>query len=250
MNRTVFITGATSGIGQACASRFAASGDRLVLAARRKDRLKRLQGDLGGLEQVHVCALDIRDRQAVFDSVHNLPESFSSIDILVNNAGLAQGTGAVDQASLDDWEVMVDTNIKGLLTCTRAILPQMVERDQGHVVNIGSVAASWPFPKSNVYGASKAFVHQFSRSIRTDLMGSHVRVTTIEPGLVRTEFAQVRSRGDAEAARAAYEGKEILEPEDVAETVFWVTSLPRHVNVNRLEVMSTCQAWVGMGFGC
>ena len=250
MNRTVFITGATSGIGQSCAARFGANGDRLVLAGRREDRLKRLQGELGGPDQVHVCQLDIRERQAVVEAVLNLPAGFQDIDILVNNAGVAQGTESVDKGSLDDWEVMVDTNIKGLLACTRAILPRMVERDQGHVVNIGSVAASWPFPKSHVYGASKAFVHQFSRSIRTDLMGSHVRVTTIEPGLARTEFAEVRSRGDVEAARAVYEGKEVLEPEDVAEAVFWVTSLPGHVNVNRLEVMSTCQSWVGMGFGC
>ena len=250
MSRVVVITGATSGIGKACAARFRANEDRLVLIGRRDDRLEDLQKELGGPERGWSCQLDIRDRQAVFDALQGLPPAFQPIDILVNNAGVAQGTETVDKCSLDDWETMVDTNIKGLLTCTRAILPQMVERDQGHVVNIGSVAASWPFPKSNVYGASKAFVHQFSRAIRTDLMGTHVRVSTIEPGLARTEFAQVRAGGDSEAARAVYEGKEVLQPEDVAETVFFVTSLPRHVNVNRLEVMSTCQAWVGMGFGC
>lgn len=238
---SVFITGASSGFGEACARWYAEKGYSLILAARRMDRLEKLAGELG--VSCHLIHLDVRDRKAVFQAVEQVPEAFSDVEILINNAGLALGLGSSAQADLDDWETMVDTNIKGLLFLTRALLPKMVKRSSAHIVNLGSVAGSWPYPGGNVYGATKAFVEQFSRNLRCDVLGSGVRVTNIAPGLAETEFSLVRFKGDEKKAAATYEGVEPLRARDIAEIIGWVTSLPPHVNINHLEVMPRQQAW-------
>jgi|TARA_Y100000310_G_scaffold321335_1_gene378822 3-hydroxy acid dehydrogenase/malonic semialdehyde reductase len=243
MTGTVFVTGASSGFGEACAKRFAREGRRLVVSARRTDRLKRLAEELSATTEVFPLALDVRDRQAVGQVVGQLPENFRDVDVLINNAGLALGLGSADVVDLDDWDTMVDTNIKGLMYCTRAILPLMVSAGGGHIVNLGSVAASWPYPGGNAYGGSKAFVQQFSRNLRSDLLGKNIRVTNVEPGMSETEFSLVRFGGDSERASQVYEGTQPLSGDDVAEIIYWVTSLPQHINVNNLEVMPTCQAW-------
>lgn len=243
MPGTVFITGASSGFGEASARRFATEGRKLVLSARREDRLQSLREELSADAEVMAVSLDVRDRQAVFDTICGLPEPFADIDVLINNAGLALGLGSADVANLDDWEAMVDTNIKGLIYCTRAVLPLMVENGSGHVVNIGSVAANWPYPGGNTYGATKAFVQQFSRNLRSDLSGKNIRVTNIEPGMSETEFSLVRFNGDADRAKQVYQGTRPLQGEDIAEIIYWVTSLPAHININALEVMPVCQSW-------
>lgn len=243
MEKTVFITGATAGFGAACARRYAAAGWRLVLTGRRSERLAALQQELGAKTPVHTLILDLCRREAVEALPEALPEPFRQVDVLLNNAGLALGLEPAAEASLDDWETMIDTNVKGLVFCTRRLLPAMVARNRGHIVNIGSTAGNWPYPGSNVYGSTKAFVQQFSRNLRADLLGSRVRVTHIAPGMAETEFSQVRFHGDAERAARVYAGTEPLTPEDIAEAVFWVTSLPERVNVNALEIMPTCQAW-------
>jgi len=243
MKKTALITGASSGFGAACAHALAKLGWRLILTARRSDVLAQLQAELAPLTPVHVITLDVRDRDGVAQAFASLPADFAEVDLLVNNAGLALGLEPAHRASLDDWETMVDTNIKGVMYCTRAILPGMVARNRGHVVNIGSVAGSWPYPGGNVYGASKAFVQQFSRNLRADLLGSAVRVTNIEPGMAETEFSKVRFKGDDEKAHRVYAGTAPLLPEDVAEIVVWVATLPARVNINSVEVMSVCQSW-------
>jgi 3-hydroxy acid dehydrogenase/malonic semialdehyde reductase len=243
MKRTIFVTGASAGFGAACARLFAAQGDRLVLAARREAQLQALEVELASRTEVHTVLLDVSRRQAVEAAVAELPAPFREVDVLVNNAGLALGLEPAHQADLDDWEAMVDTNIKGLIYCTRFLLPGMVARNRGHIVNIGSVAGSWPYPGGNVYGGTKAFVEQFSRNLRADLLGSRVRVTCLAPGMAETEFSLVRFKGDATRAGKVYEGAEPLTAEDVAGIVGWVTGLPLHVNVNTLEVMSVDQSW-------
>lgn len=243
MSQTALITGASSGFGAACARAFAKAGWRLIITARRSDALAELQGELSHLTRVHTITLDVRDRNAVEAAFSSLPADFSEIDLLVNNAGLALGLEPAHEASLDDWENMVDTNIKGLMYCTRAILPGMVERNRGHVVNIGSIAGSWPYPGGNVYGATKAFVQQFSRNLRADLLGTAVRITNIEPGMAETEFSKVRFKGDEEKAQRVYTGTEPLLAEDIADIVLWVTTVPARVNINNLEVMSIHQTW-------
>jgi NADP-dependent 3-hydroxy acid dehydrogenase YdfG len=242
MSKTVFITGASAGFGAACARHFADHGWRLVLTARRVERLAALQEELGA-SAVHIIALDVRDREAVAAAVAGLPPEFAAVDLLINNAGLALGLKPAHQCSLDDWETMIDTNIKGLTYCTRALLPGMVERNRGHIVNIGSVAGSWPYPGGNVYGGTKAFVAQFSRNLRADLLGTRVRVTNIEPGMAESEFSIVRFTGDSELAADVYRGTEPLMPADIAELVYFVNALPERININSLEVMATCQAW-------
>ncbi|WP_437291716.1 SDR family oxidoreductase [Sorangium sp. So ce406] len=253
----VFITGASAGFGAAIARRFAGLGARLILAARRHERLEALADELTGRgagpssgggragAAVHIVRLDVRDRAAVDRAVAELPPEFSEVSVLVNNAGGAIGLSPAHTADPDDWEQMVDTNIKGLLHCTRALLPGMVARDRGHVINIGSVAAETPYPGSNVYGACKAFVAQFSLNLRADLLGSRVRVTDIEPGLAETEFSLVRFKGDRDRAAAVYQGVKPLSAEDIAESVVWCATLPEHVNVNRLELMPVMQAYAG-----
>ena len=243
LTKTVLITGASSGFGEACARKFAAEGHRLILAARRTDRIEALAEELG--EQVNVLplTLDVRERESVDEKLSGLPAEFSSVDVLVNNAGLALGLNLADKADLDHWDTMVDTNIKGLMYCTRAILPGMVARGAGHVVNIGSVAASWPYPGGNAYGGTKAFVQQFSRNLRADLVGKNIRVSLVEPGMCDTEFSLVRFEGDAVKASSVYEGMQPLTGKDVADIVYWTTQVPPHINVNQLEVMPVAQAW-------
>ncbi|MCW7755086.1 SDR family oxidoreductase [Desulfobotulus sp. H1] len=239
--KKVLITGASSGFGEACARWYGERGCSLILCARRKNRLDFLAGDLN--VPVFTVELDVRDRTAVDRVVSRLPEDFADVDILVNNAGLALGLEPAPRASLDDWETMVDTNVKGLMYLTRAILPGMVARKKGHIVNMGSVAGSWPYPGGNAYGATKAFVEQFSRNLRCDILGSGVRVTNIAPGMAETEFSLVRFKGEADKASGTYRGVKALTAENIAEIVGWVTMLPAHVNINHLEVMPTQQAW-------
>lgn len=239
--KTVLITGATSGFGAASARKFVAEGCKVIICGRREERLVSLCDELGA--NSHAVQLDVRDREAVSVAVNNLPDDFSDVDVLLNNAGLALGIGGADVADLDQWDTMVDTNIKGLMYLSRAVLPLMTARGGGHVVNIGSVAASWPYPGGNTYGGTKAFVQQFSRNLRADLLGKNIRVTNIEPGMCETEFSKVRFEGDVEKANQVYAGMQPLSAEDVAEIVYWTTALPPHINVNQLEVMPVAQAW-------
>ncbi|DAB35614.1 MAG TPA: NAD(P)-dependent oxidoreductase [Sulfurospirillum cavolei] len=189
---------------------------------------------------------DVRDKKAVFDAIASLPEAYKNIDILVNNAGLALGLGHANEVDIEDWETMVDTNIKGLLYVTRAVLPIMVERKSGYIFNLGSIAGNWPYEGGNVYGATKAFVKQFSLNLRTDLRGTNVRVTNIEPGFSETEFSDVRFKGDTTKAKKVYEGTKALDKEDIADTIFTLAHLPPHVNVNRIEIMPTMQSCGGL----
>ena len=238
----VFVTGATAGFGTEIVRRFATQGHRVVATGRRADRLAKLREELGAL--VHTEILDVCDRAAVSACVQGLPPDFVAIDVLVNNAGLGLGLEPAQRANLDDWERMIDTNVKGLAYVTHAILPGMVERNRGHVVNLGSVASHVPYPGGNVYGATKAFVDQLSLNLRADLLGTAVRVTNIEPGLCGgTEFSSVRFRGDDARAAKVYEGTSPLLPVDIAEAVWWVATLPAHVNINRIEMMPVCQSF-------
>jgi 3-hydroxy acid dehydrogenase/malonic semialdehyde reductase len=242
MTQTVFVTGASAGFGAEIARRFIAAGAQVVVAARREDRLDQLVAELG--ERAHAVTLDVRDRAAVAAAIAALPAPFGEIDVLVNNAGLALGLEPAPRANLDDWEQMVDTNCKGLMTVTRAVLPGMVARRRGHVVNLGSVAGTYPYPGGNVYGATKAFVHQFSLNLRSDLHGTGVRVTCVEPGLVGgTEFSLVRFSGQAEKAAAVYANTQPLTAGDVAEAVVWATAQPPHVNINVIELMPVVQSF-------
>lgn len=240
--RTVLVTGASAGFGLAIARRFAASGARIVVAARRSERLATLSDELG--DAVHAIELDVRDRGAVERAIATLPPAFAEIDVLVNNAGLAKGLEPAPRADLDDWEQMVDTNCKGVMYATRAVLPGMVARGRGHVINIGSIAGTYPYPGGNVYGATKAFVHQLSLNLRSDLHGTGVRVTCIEPGMCGgTEFSTVRFGGDEARARAVYAGMEPLTADDIADSVFWAASQPAHINVNTIELMPVAQSF-------
>jgi 3-hydroxy acid dehydrogenase/malonic semialdehyde reductase len=238
---TVFVTGASSGFGAAIARRFAASGARVIASARRAERLKDLATELG--PSVFPVTLDVQDRAAVFAAVNDLPAEFAEIDVLVNNAGLALGQDPAQTADLDDWDQMIDTNCKGLAYVTRAVLPGMAGRRKGHVINLGSVAGTYPYPGGNAYGGSKAFVHQFSLGLRSDLHGTGVRVTCIEPGLADTEFSTVRFHGDRTKADGVYTGMQPLTPADIAESVYWAATLPPHVNVNVIELMATAQSF-------
>jgi NADP-dependent 3-hydroxy acid dehydrogenase YdfG len=241
--QNVLITGASSGFGEACARIFASRGQRLVLAARRLERLEKLKKELSVKCHVHIVQLDVRDRAAVEKTVASLPGDFRAVDVLVNNAGLALGLEPAHRVDLEDWEVMVDTNIKGLMYCTRAILPGMVERNRGHVVNISSTAGSWPYPGGNAYGGTKAFVNQFSRNLRADLLGTRVRVTCIQPGMAETEFSNVRFKGNDAAADKVYEGVQPMSAMDIAEAVAWAVDRPAHLNINSIEMMPVAQAW-------
>ncbi|MEJ4044050.1 bifunctional NADP-dependent 3-hydroxy acid dehydrogenase/3-hydroxypropionate dehydrogenase YdfG [Erwinia sp. SLM-02] len=241
----VFVTGATAGFGQSITRRFIAQGHKVIATGRRQERLDALKEELG--ENVYTLKLDVRDRAGIDDALSNLPAEWRNIDVLVNNAGLALGIEPAQRASLDDWEDMIDTNNKGLVYMTRAILPGMVERNVGHIINLGSIAGSWPYPGGNVYGATKAFVRQFSFNLRTDLHGTALRVTDIEPGLVGgTEFSNVRFKGDDARADGVYDGAVPLTPEDVTEAVWWVATLPAHVNISALEMMPVGQSQAGL----
>ncbi|WP_034944281.1 bifunctional NADP-dependent 3-hydroxy acid dehydrogenase/3-hydroxypropionate dehydrogenase YdfG [Erwinia oleae] len=241
----VFVTGATAGFGESITRRFIAQGHRVIATGRRSERLQALKDELG--DNLYTLRLDVRNRAQIEEALQSLPADWQNIAVLVNNAGLALGMEPAHKASLDDWEAMIDTNNKGLVYMTRAILPGMVERNAGHIINIGSTAGNWPYAGGNVYGATKAFVRQFSLNLRTDLHGTPLRVTDIEPGLVGgTEFSNVRFKGDDAKAGNVYEGTEPLTAEDVTEAVWWVATLPKHVNINTLEMMPVCQTLAGL----
>jgi 3-hydroxy acid dehydrogenase / malonic semialdehyde reductase len=238
----VFVTGATSGFGAACVRLFARNGWGVVATGRKAALLEELARELPR-DLIHTAELDVRDRGAVDRVVSSLPAGFADVDVLVNNAGLALGLDPAHKASLDDWEVMVDTNVKGLMYCTRALLPGMVERSRGHVVNLGSIAGSYPYPGGNVYGATKAFVKQFTLNLKADLVGTGVRVTDIEPGMAETGFSVTRFNGDCAKAAQVYAGMTPLSAEDIAETIFWVATRPQHVTISRLEIWPTDQGF-------
>lgn len=240
-DRIALVTGGTSGIGAACVDALVAAGARVVTTGRRADRLAALARRHAG--RVHTLRLDVRDRAAVEDALASLPAAFAEVDVLVNDAGLALGLEPAHRASLEEWETMIQTNCTALVTITRALLPGMVARDRGHVVNVGSVAGSYPYPGGNVYGATKAFVRQFSLNLKSDLAGTHVRVTNVEPGMTETEFSVVRFQGDAEKAKKVYEGMRPLSGEDVADAIVWCVTRPPHVNVNTIELMPNAQAF-------
>ncbi|EPL7478488.1 SDR family oxidoreductase [Pseudomonas aeruginosa] len=246
MSSTLFITGATSGFGEACARRFAEAGWSLVLTGRREERLQALAGELSAKTRVLPLTLDVRDRAAMSAAVDNLPEEFATLRGLINNAGLALGTDPAQSCDLDDWDTMVDTNIKGLLYSTRLLLPRLIAHGAGaSIVNLGSVAGKWPYPGSHVYGGTKAFVEQFSLNLRCDLQGTGVRVTNLEPGLCESEFFLVRFGGDQARYDKTYAGAHPIQPEDIAETIFWIMNQPAHLNINSLEIMPVSQSWAG-----
>ncbi|HCK19798.1 MAG TPA: NAD(P)-dependent oxidoreductase [Thalassospira sp.] len=242
MTKTALITGATSGFGAATARRFVKEGWKVIVTGRRADRLDALVDELGGATVAHALCFDIQDADAIQAAVDGLPADFADVDLLVNNAGLALGTAPAQECKLSDWMTMIDTNNKGLVAMTRIMLDKLIER-KGAIVNLASIASNWPYPGGNVYGATKAFVQQFSLGIRCDLAGTGVRVTSIEPGLCESEFTLVRTGGNKEAYDNLYRGADPIQPEDIAESIFWVANLPAHVNVNSLEVMPVSQSW-------
>ncbi len=242
MRKTILISGATAGFGAATARRFVAEGWNVVGTGRRADRLEALRTELGAA--FHAAAFDITDEDEMRAALEALPEAFAGIDVLLNNAGLALGTKPAPQTSLSDWKTMIGTNVTGLVTLTHHLLPKLIER-KGAIINIASVAANWPYSGGNVYGGTKAFVQQFSLGLRSDLHGKGVRVTSIEPGLCESEFTLVRNGGDQAAYDALYGGANPLQPQDIAETVFWVASQPAHVNINSLEIMPVSQSFAG-----
>lgn len=242
--RTALVTGATSGFGAEMARRVLAAGGKVIATGRRAERLAALAGEAAS-DRLFTLVSDVAEPGCGEALIAALPEGFREIDILFNNAGLSLGLEPAQQASLDDWERMIATNVAGLVRVTRAVLPGMVERDRGHVINVSSVAASWPYAGGNVYGATKAFVTQFSRGLRTDLLGTRVRVTALEPGMCETEFSEVRFAGDAAKAAAVYAGMTPLSASDVIDAVEAVLRLPAHLNVNQMEIMPVQQAFAG-----
>ncbi|MFZ6759146.1 SDR family NAD(P)-dependent oxidoreductase [Undibacterium sp. Ji50W] len=238
----VLITGASSGFGEEMARKFVSQGHKVIAAARRAERLAALQSELGAA--LLPVTLDVTSKDSIRLALEGLPQDWKQIDVLVNNAGLALGTEPAHLASQDEWDTMIDTNTKGLVTVTRAVLPAMVVRGSGLVINIGSVAGSTAYPGGNVYGATKAFVDQFTKNLRADLVGTGVRATNIAPGLCGgTEFSNVRYRGNDDAAAKVYEGTVPLTATDIAETAYWIATLPPHVNINHIEMMPTCQGY-------
>lgn len=244
MNKTVFITGATAGIGEACAREFASNGYNLIINGRRNERLTGLKESLEKEFEVNVLALafDVREREAVNKEISGLPAEWKEIDVLINNAGLASGLDPIQEGNIDDWEKMIDTNIKGLLYMTRAVAPSMVERGEGHIINIGSIAGKEVYPKGNVYCSTKHAVDALSKGLRIDLVGTGVKVTQISPGAVETEFSMVRFKGDETRATKVYEGYEPLTAKDVAQLTYHVTTLPKRVNINDMVITALEQA--------
>lgn len=238
----VFITGATAGFGAAMARTFVRNGHQVIISGRRADRLQALAAELG--EAALPLLLDVTDKVSISTALDSIPAAWQSIDVLINNAGLALNVAPAHEASLEDWDTMIATNISGLVAMTRALLPAMVARSSGTIINLGSVAGDTPYPGGNVYGATKAFVEQFTLNLRADLVGTGVRATNLAPGLCGgTEFSNVRLKGDDAAAAKVYEGTQPLTAEDIAETAYWIATLPPHVNVNRIEMMPTCQGY-------
>ncbi len=243
MDLTVFITGATSGFGAATARRFASDGAQLILTGRRSDRLEALKNELDS-SRVHTAAFDIRDTTAYAAAIRELPEAFTAVDVLVNNAGLALSRDPVYRTDYKDWETMIDTNVKGLLFGTHILLPGMIERDCGHIINVGSVAGQYPSPGNAIYGATKAFVDRFSTNLRADLLGTPIRVTEIVPGMVSdTEFSSIRHKGDQSKVDAFYAGTATLTADDIADATHWAVTRPPHVNIDTIHLMPVCQAF-------
>ena len=243
MTRTALITGATSGFGAAAVRQFVADGWKVIATGRRAERLAALVDELGS-DKVHPAVFDIRDASAMENALSALPPAFAQIDLLINNAGLAQGTAPAQRASLDDWRTMIDTNITALVTLTHRLLPQLIER-RGAIINVSSTAAIYPYAGGNAYGGSKAFVSQFSLGLRSDLHGTGVRVTVIEPGMAQTEFTVVRTHGDQAASDALYANCQPMTADDIAAQILWVANLPAHLNINRIELMPVSQSFAG-----
>jgi len=244
MPKTALITGATSGFGEATAKKFVENGWKVIVTGRRADRLATLVETLGGASVAYGASFDIRDEAAMNAALDALPAEFRGVDLLINNAGLALGTAPAPESKLDDWKTMIDTNITALVTMTKRMLPVLMER-RGAIINISSTAALYPYTGGNVYGASKAFVKHFSYNLRCDVAGSGVRVTSVEPGLCESEFTLVRTGGNQAAYDALYKGAEAIQPEDIAETLWWVATLPPHININDIELMPVSQTWAG-----
>ena len=240
---TVLITGASSGFGETMAKKYHQNGHPVILIARRLQKLEAIKAGLNLEPAVYIAQVDITDKTQVMQFLNTLPEQFKDIGILINNAGLALGVASFEQAQMDDFETMIQTNITSLVYMTKHVLPSLQQAYQAHIINIGSIAGNWPYPGGNVYCASKAFVQQFLRTLRADLYGQNIRVTNIAPGLAQTEFSTVRLKGDDKTASAIYENKTPLQAHDIAEIVYFTTALPPHVNINTLEVMPTCQSW-------
>ncbi|MBL4662350.1 MAG: SDR family NAD(P)-dependent oxidoreductase [Flavobacteriaceae bacterium] len=241
-NKTALITGATSGIGQATARLFAKEGVRLILCGRRQERLDAMVAELSQLTEIHPLNFDVRDRNLVFNAIESLPSSFSEIDILINNAGNAHGLDSFQGGNLDDWDAMMDINVKGLLYVTKAIIPKMIKRKSGHIINIGSTAGKEVYPNGNVYCASKHAVDAINQGMRLDLNGKGIRVGAVNPGLVETEFSKVRFKGDTKRAAKVYQNFTPLRPEDIADIIWFAVTRPPHVNIADLTVMCLDQA--------
>jgi NADP-dependent 3-hydroxy acid dehydrogenase YdfG len=242
MSKTALITGATSGIGKATAQLLAKSNYKIILCGRREDRLSELEKELSQLTEIHTLQFDVRDKKTVFEKIDSLPESFSTIDILINNAGNAHGFEPIQDGDLEDWDAMIDINLKGLLYVSKAVIPQMIERKSGHIINIGSTAAKEVYANGNVYCATKHAVDAINQGMRIDLNPYGIRVGAIHPGMVETEFSQIRFKGDKERALNVYKGFTPLKAEDIADIIYFVVSRPYHVNIADLVVMCTAQA--------
>ncbi|RTY70460.1 SDR family NAD(P)-dependent oxidoreductase [Flavobacterium sp. GSP27] len=242
MTKTALVTGATSGIGKATAQILAKNNYQIILCGRREDRLTELKKELSAFTKVHTLSFDVRDKKAVFESINSIPEVFATIDVLINNAGNAHGLDPIQKGDLDDWDAMIDINVKGLLYVSKAIIPQMIERKSGHIINIGSIAGKEVYPNGNVYCASKHAVDALNQAMRMDLNPYGIRVGAIHPGAVETEFSEVRFKGDTDRAANVYKGFEPLHPEDIADIIHFVVSRPYHVNIADLMVLPTAQA--------
>jgi len=242
MNKTALVTGATSGIGEATARILAKNNYKIILCGRREDRLVSLKKELSEFTEVYTLSFDVRDKKAVFESINSLPETFSKIDVLINNAGNAHGLDAIQNGDLDDWDAMIDINVKGLLYVSKAIIPRMIEQKSGHIINIGSIAGKEVYPNGNVYCASKHAVDALNQAMRMDLNPYGIRVGAIHPGMVETEFSEVRFKGDTDRAANVYKGIDALQPEDIADIIHFVVSRPYHVNIADLIVFPTAQA--------